>query len=681
MKIARYVATDEHCIRCLRRRVQRRPSGLNRRYALLKEMSPRPLCLLILAAVWTPAAGQTVSTEQLSVDVATDGRMAIDLNGGVWLLPEGGGAAHRVLGSEVSAYGPRFSPSDDRLVFQAGSRNGGQIWVINTDGSGLRQIPGSSRNADPTWHPGGERITFASGSGESGFDLWETDLATGLRWRLTRDPGDEREPAWSANGRDLVYVRRTNAHYELMLKRFGQRAVAIYQSTDLLTGPSWRPDGTLITFFEAADNGTEPASLRMAILADPPLVRTLATGEEFDRNAVSWRDRQTLVYTAAGRIRTRQFGAWTARTLPFRAQSLPVAAPRQPITTQARELPLISPATGTMVIRATRLFDGLGRAYLEARDVLVTDGLIDAVAARRNWGDIPVLDLGPDTTLLPGLIDSFAALPDAASGARLLSWGVTTVVAQHDHPARALGWDGDATPGPRLLSRAPLWHPDSPSGFLLTASLPADTPAPERIRWQDQVRELREAGRPTLATDATTAKILATDIVLATGMPLTGSPAAPATQPWVVSALAGSGTPGLSSLFALRQARSLSQPRTYRRVDQPGRLRSAASRIVAGSAPNQLAPGLALHAELRALRAAGLEGHDVLKAAGPRAAELLGLSGIIGEISAGARADLVLVNGDPLQRIADLANVVAVIRNGRFYSAISLLEQVDAIVE
>ncbi len=44
----------------------------------------------------------------------------------------------------------------------------------------------------------------------------------------------------------------------------------------------------------------------------------------------------------------------------------------------------------------------------------------------------------------------------------------------------------------------------------------------------------------------------------------------------------------------------------------------------------------------------------------------------------GSRADLVLVNGDPLRNIADALNVVAVVRNGRFYSAVSLLERLAA---
>ncbi len=85
-----------------------------------------------------------------------------------------------------------------------------------------------------------------------------------------------------------------------------------------------------------------------------------------------------------------------------------------------------------------------------------------------------------------------------------------------------------------------------------------------------------------------------------------------------------------------------------------------------------------MHAEMRALAAAGLSGSQVLKTAGSNPAAMLGLDKQIGRIAEGALADLVLVSGDPLARVADTINIVAVVRNGRFYSLVSLLERATA---
>ena len=94
-----------------------------------------------------------------------------------------------------------------------------------------------------------------------------------------------------------------------------------------------------------------------------------------------------------------------------------------------------------------------------------------------------------------------------------------------------------------------------------------------------------------------------------------------------------------------------------------------------GSKPNGLPPGVALHAEFRALAAAGLNQEQVLRAAGVNAAAGLGLGLQIGRIAVGAVADFVFVNGDPLSDINDAINVVAVVRNGRFFSAVGLIER------
>ena len=94
-----------------------------------------------------------------------------------------------------------------------------------------------------------------------------------------------------------------------------------------------------------------------------------------------------------------------------------------------------------------------------------------------------------------------------------------------------------------------------------------------------------------------------------------------------------------------------------------------------GSKPSGLEPGVGLHAEFRALAAAGLTPEQALRAAGVNATAALGLGLQLGRIAPGSLADLVIVDGDPLADIDATLNVVAVIRNGRFYSTIGLIER------
>jgi imidazolonepropionase-like amidohydrolase len=97
------------------------------------------------------------------------------------------------------------------------------------------------------------------------------------------------------------------------------------------------------------------------------------------------------------------------------------------------------------------------------------------------------------------------------------------------------------------------------------------------------------------------------------------------------------------------------------------KLRAAGVTILAGSDacnPGNL-PGAGLHLELVKLVEAGLTPGEALRAATSDNARFLGGDAAdFGEIAPGKRADLVLVDGDPLSRIEDLGKISRVILGG-----------------
>lgn len=78
-----------------------------------------------------------------------------------------------------------------------------------------------------------------------------------------------------------------------------------------------------------------------------------------------------------------------------------------------------------------------------------------------------------------------------------------------------------------------------------------------------------------------------------------------------------------------------------------------------------LTPGAALHRELELLASAGIPPLDVLSIATRNAAEALGASGEIGVVAPGALADLLVLDRDPLEDVANVRSVVAVFQGGR----------------
>jgi Amidohydrolase family/WD40-like Beta Propeller Repeat len=637
------------------------------------------------------ASAQVILSEgtNLSADVSPKtGKLALDLLGSIWVLDAQGGAAEAVSDNLQPARRPQWSPDGERLLYQTTSAFGSRIWLLDLASDDTSPLDdGRHYDQHPDWHPDGQRIVFSSDRRGSGFDLWELDLATGLAWRLTHDDGDETEPAWSPDGRDLAWISRRDGHWRLLLRRRGKPAVALVVSDTPLAAPSWRPDGTLLTFLQR-DGGEY--RLDMVILSDPPVVRPLATNQDFFVSPPSWLDRQRLYYTADGVIRRRSINAWQANEIPFRADA-GLLAPRESGQVQ-RQLPVTDPPGRRLVIRAARLFDGMRAGYSEDMDILIEGARIAAVEPRHEWKDATVLDLG-EVAVLPGFIDVYSALPaspQAAAGVQLLSFGVTTVVAASpDGGFDAALWESERMPGPRLLRAAPAsLRPEAENGvrpWLVT--LPAADDAADGDR--ALVQAWRELGVPVLSESWSTGFRLGADLFLGADT-LPASPlgvqyqdvrvalgAGPAAM---VSGLADAGTPGLSALFEVRQAEGLQRPaEIQRRHAALPRLGGETSTVALGSKPNGLPPGLATHAELRALAAAGLSGEQVLWAAGRNAARALGLENQVGRIAPGALADLVLVAGDPRARVADAVNVVAVVRNGRFYSVGGLLDRRETV--
>lgn len=113
-------------------------------------------------------------------------------------------------------------------------------------------------------------------------------------------------------------------------------------------------------------------------------------------------------------------------------------------------------------------------------------------------------------------------------------------------------------------------------------------------------------------------------------------------------------------------------------VDFTGALHDAGVPLLAGSdlAARDVCPGISLHDELALLVDAGLEPVDALRAATITPARFLGSADSLGSVAVGKRADLVLLEADPLVDVENTRRIAAVIADGRVLDRAAL----DAIL-
>lgn len=156
---------------------------------------------------------------------------------------------------------PSFSPDGRKVVFDRHSSAGkAHVFVINVDGSGLRQLTnGNFNDSEPVYMPSSKRIVFVS---DRDHDV-RTDRSdifamapSGVNQRVLIDgPRNEDEPDTAPNGKSIVFVSNRAPGINIFVASANGRHIhqLTHNKRDCFSGncnlsPAWAPDGGHIAF-------------------------------------------------------------------------------------------------------------------------------------------------------------------------------------------------------------------------------------------------------------------------------------------------------------------------------------------------------------------------------------------------------------------------------------------------
>ena len=183
---------------------------------------------------------------------------------------------------------PAWSPVSDSIVVLGLQRGRSDLWLVHArTGESSRLTDDSWDEKEPTWSPDGKRITFASdrlapvvlqpeppASGFGRYGLYEFDLASRETRLLLDTAGDDHAPAWSPDGRRLVFITDRSGTPNLALYDVADSSVT--QLTDLTGGVqslSWSRQNDRLVFAAFDRGGYDIFSVQEPLTLDPVVKR------------------------------------------------------------------------------------------------------------------------------------------------------------------------------------------------------------------------------------------------------------------------------------------------------------------------------------------------------------------------------------------------------------------------
>ena len=170
-------------------------------------------------------------------------------------------ATVRLAGRE--AQGPQrllWAAKGERFVYDTSSHGEPEIWLRESDGSERPVLTQSAfppeaagRFMNPALSPDGGRLAVMRIPPKGSASSWITSVAGGSPVRPTNDDSDERMGVWSPDNARIVYLRRQEGTFSVMIAKTGGQATPVElvsKAGSFL--PDWSPTGEWIVYSSAS---------------------------------------------------------------------------------------------------------------------------------------------------------------------------------------------------------------------------------------------------------------------------------------------------------------------------------------------------------------------------------------------------------------------------------------------
>jgi Tol biopolymer transport system component len=152
---------------------------------------------------------------------------------------------------------PKWSPDGNRIAFSANPHGKFQIFVMNADGTGLKQVSHSAFEAiEEAWYPDGKKIAYTeqrkAGLRKS-FTLYSVDLETGAEKKILPDFRNSSSlPEFSPTAPLMAFTGKKLLGWGVYIHDFATGTTRVLTSGGGACRPNFSPDGRRIAFVSSA---------------------------------------------------------------------------------------------------------------------------------------------------------------------------------------------------------------------------------------------------------------------------------------------------------------------------------------------------------------------------------------------------------------------------------------------
>ncbi len=233
-----------------------------------------------------PDAGQT----QIAFASNRDGDYEI------FVMNADGSGLRQVTFNDVNDDKPSWSKDGTRLAWESEVDGDFEIFVANADGTAQRQITNNEGINDfgPAWSPDGTRIAYHSNA-DGDFEIWVMNADGTNQQQITFNEGAvDRSPTWSPDGQELIYYSDTSGGREIYRVNLNTGTITRLTNNAFYDGqPDWSLNGTGLIFGSTReDNNSEIYTMR----TDGSNINRLTTNPGTDDDPVWSPDGSQIAY-------------------------------------------------------------------------------------------------------------------------------------------------------------------------------------------------------------------------------------------------------------------------------------------------------------------------------------------------------------------------------------------------